>query len=79
MREFCKLLNIDNVRMRVAEGLDEDGFRLFGDGGGKRVFDVGIDKRRRNSVQRRGVRKVVVCAAVDGLGSDNMLALRGSA
>ena len=75
MGDLCDFLNVDDVGVRVAEGLDVERLGVGLDGSFKRAFDVRIHERRRNAGrERQRMRQQVVGAAVDGLGGDDMLA-----
>ena len=68
MRYGCNSIYIDNIRVRIAEGLYIKSLcvrlnRLF-----ERAFFIGVNKGCRNSRgKRQGVRKQVICTAVNRL------------
>ena len=74
MGDLCDFLNVDDVGVRVAEGLDVERLGVGLDGGFKRAFDVRVDECGGNAGrERQRMRQQVISAAVDGLGGDDML------
>ena len=75
--DFRHFLNVDDVAVGIAEGLDEQELRLRADGLFK-VIQVGrIDERGRDAVGDERVLQEVIGAAVDGLGRYDMVACAG--
>ena len=77
VRDGRDLLDVDDVAVGVAEGLDEEEFRL----GADRFFEIievdRIDEGGRDAVGDERVLQEVVGAAVDGLGRHDVVACAG--
>ena len=70
-------LNVNEVGVRVAERLDEDGLRL-GTDGVLEVAEVGrVHEGGRDAVGHQRVLEQIVGAAIDGLGRDDMVSRTG--
>ena len=67
-------LDVNNIRVRIAESLDVERLCILVDGVLKRAFLVGIDKGRADTVVSQRMRKQVVGAAVNRLRGDNVIA-----
>ena len=66
-------LNVHQVRIGVAQGLKKDQLGVVLNGVLKILQIVRVNKSRLDPVLREGVLQVVVSAAVNGLGADNMV------
>ena len=78
MRRLCDCLDIDEIGVRVADGLDEDALRIRAD----RVREalcarLRIDEGHVNAPLLHRMREEVVRAAIDGLLRDDVIARMG--
>ena len=71
--DLSQRLNVHQVRIGVAQGLKEDQLGVVLNGILKILQIVRINKSSLDPVLREGVLQVVVSAAVNGLGADNMV------
>ena len=68
MSDFRYLLNIDDIRVRVAERLDENRLRVVLYRSLERALNIRVrESRGYPGRKREGVREKIVSAAVDGL------------
>ena len=73
MRNLCNRFDVDDIGIRVAEGFNEDCFRVFLNGSLECAFFLRVNKGCRNAGgKRKRVSQKVVSSAVDGLGSYDM-------
>ena len=75
MCNFCKCFDIDNIRVRISEGLDVDGFCVLLNGCANLIQIEYINKCGADSVLRKSVRQQVVGTAVDVLCRYDVVAL----
>ena len=75
MCNFCKCFDIDNIRVRVSEGLDVDGFCVLLNGCANLIQIKYINKCGADAVLRKGVCQQVVGTTVDVLCGYDVVAL----
>ena len=75
MCNFCKCFDIDNIRVRISEGLDVDGFCVLLNGCADLIQIEYINKCGADSVLRKCVCQQVVGTAVDVLCRYDVVAL----
>ena len=75
MCNFCKCFDIDNIRVRVSEGLDIDGFCVLLNGCANLIQIEYINKCGADAVLWKGVCQQVVGTAVDVLCGYDVVAL----
>ncbi len=66
-------VNVGDVAVRIAQGLQVNGFGVGLDGGGNGVQVMDVHKGSLNTVLGQGVGQQVIAAAVDGLLGHDML------
>ena len=69
-----RALNITDVRVRVAKGLNVNEFRVRTDGSLESIVVVGVDERCVDAISAKGVLQQVVCTTIDSLRRHNMVA-----
>ena len=77
MSQLRERLDVRDVGVRVAEGLDEDRFRIVLDGGLHFVEVMDVHECRGDPVLRKRMGQQVEAAAVNGLLCDDVSAVRG--
>ena len=77
MGDLCDALNICNIPQRIAQSLDQNGLCILIDGRGDFLGIIDVHPFGCDSVLGKGVLQQIVCAAVDVLGSDDVLSLPG--
>ena len=77
VRNLCNRVNVGNVAVGIAEGLEVNGLRVGLNGCFDLLEIVRVDKRRRHAEGFERMGKQIVCAAVDRLLADDVVTLLG--